>query len=220
MAMNIHFNPIPILKGLFLGGGGGRPPPSQSIGLTPRAARITVAAANKLVVERLLPWLKDGISSSESSNPRTSSPDIELGEILKFQEAFQIDPESKQLNETFEFQGAAQIDPEPEQLNKIFEFDEAAQIDPEPEQLNKIFEFEEAAQIDPEPEQLNLLPEVEDESDDVDTDQPPTLNLEIEDDRGRLSIVYQNQGYNARKVNCSCVYSAYILKPVLSGRNL
>ena len=28
------------------------------------------------------------------------------------------------------------------------------------------------------------------------------------------------QGYNARKVNCSCVYSAYILKPVLSGQNL
>ena len=28
------------------------------------------------------------------------------------------------------------------------------------------------------------------------------------------------QGYNARKVNCGCVYSAYILKPVLSGRNL
>ena len=28
------------------------------------------------------------------------------------------------------------------------------------------------------------------------------------------------QGYNARKVNCSCVYSACILKPVLSGRNL
>ena len=28
------------------------------------------------------------------------------------------------------------------------------------------------------------------------------------------------QGYNARKVNCSCVYSAYILKPVLSWRNL
>ena len=30
---------------------------------------------------------------------------------------------------------------------------------------------------------------------------------------------YTDQGYNARKVNCSCVYSAYILKPVLSGRN-
>ena len=28
------------------------------------------------------------------------------------------------------------------------------------------------------------------------------------------------QGTNARKVNCGCVYSAYILKPVLSGRNL
>ena len=29
-----------------------------------------------------------------------------------------------------------------------------------------------------------------------------------------------NQGCNVRKVNCSFVYSAYILKPVLSGRNL
>ena len=29
-----------------------------------------------------------------------------------------------------------------------------------------------------------------------------------------------SQGSNARKVNCGCVYSAYILKPVLSGRNL
>ena len=29
-----------------------------------------------------------------------------------------------------------------------------------------------------------------------------------------------NQGYNARKVNCGRVYSAYILKPVLFGRNL
>jgi len=28
------------------------------------------------------------------------------------------------------------------------------------------------------------------------------------------------QGYKARKVNCSCLYSAYILKLVLSGRNL
>ena len=29
-----------------------------------------------------------------------------------------------------------------------------------------------------------------------------------------------SQGYNVRKVICSCVYSAYTLKPVLSGRNL
>ena len=28
------------------------------------------------------------------------------------------------------------------------------------------------------------------------------------------------QGTNARKVNCGCVYSAYILIPVFSGRNL
>ena len=31
---------------------------------------------------------------------------------------------------------------------------------------------------------------------------------------------YSEQGCNVRKVNCGCVYSAYILKPVLSGRNL
>ena len=29
-----------------------------------------------------------------------------------------------------------------------------------------------------------------------------------------------NQGTNARKINCGRVYSACILKPVLSGRNL
>ena len=28
------------------------------------------------------------------------------------------------------------------------------------------------------------------------------------------------QGYNTRKVNCNCIYSAYILKLILSGRNL
>ena len=30
----------------------------------------------------------------------------------------------------------------------------------------------------------------------------------------------QFQGYNARKVYCSCVFSVHIWKPVLSGRNL
>ena len=33
-----------------------------------------------------------------------------------------------------------------------------------------------------------------------------------------IDMLYQ--GTNARKVNCGRVYSAYILKPVLSGRNL
>ena len=36
----------------------------------------------------------------------------------------------------------------------------------------------------------------------------------------RLKEIGYNQECEARKVNCSCVYSAYILKPVLSGRNL
>ena len=34
------------------------------------------------------------------------------------------------------------------------------------------------------------------------------------------NFIERSQGNNARKVNCGCVYSAYILKPVLSGRNL
>jgi len=33
-------------------------------------------------------------------------------------------------------------------------------------------------------------------------------------------IHIRDLGCNARKVNCSCVHSAYILKPVLSERNL
>ena len=37
------------------------------------------------VVERLLPWLKHDIYSSDSSNPRTPSPEIELGEIFEFE---------------------------------------------------------------------------------------------------------------------------------------
>ena len=42
-------------------------------------------------------------------------------------------------------------------------------------------------------------------------------------DLSRRSIetgFWQIQGCNARKDYCGCVYSAYILKPVLSGRNL
>ena len=35
-----------------------------------------------------------------------------------------------------------------------------------------------------------------------------------------LYVDTRYQGCNVRKVNCSFVYSAYILKPVLSGRNL
>ena len=37
---------------------------------------------------------------------------------------------------------------------------------------------------------------------------------------GSLRIFCYIQEFNVRKVNCSCVYSAYTLKPVLSGWNL
>ena len=42
------------------------------------------------------------------------------------------------------------------------------------------------------------------------------------EDHFKLQKMYSllSQGNNARKVNCVCVYSAYILKPVLSGRCL
>ena len=45
------------------------------------------------VVEGLLPWLQDDISCFNSSKPRTLSPDIEIGEIIKFEEVAQRDPE-------------------------------------------------------------------------------------------------------------------------------
>ena len=57
----------------------------------------------------LLPWLKDDLSSSGSSKPRTPSPDIELA-------AAQRDPTPELLNEVFKFR-----DPKPEQLNEAEE---------------------------------------------------------------------------------------------------
>ena len=39
--------------------------------------------------------------------------------------------------------------------------------------------------------------------------------LKFQGQRRTLYILYQ--GNNARKVNCCCAFSAYILKPVLSG---
>ena len=81
----------------------GTPPvrsPTQESPLIPEAARINPEAANKsaedmeavvdqlqTVVEGLLPWLKDDISSSGSLNPRTPCPDIELEDLLEFEAA-------------------------------------------------------------------------------------------------------------------------------------
>ena len=50
------------------------------------------------------------------------------------------------------------------------------------------------------PEQLNLRPKVETESDLVDTKHYPTLNLEIEDDRERLSIAYLNYPTTGQRI--------------------
>ena len=69
--------------------------------------------------------MKDDVSSSESSYPRTPSPDIELGELFK---------------------------------------------------------FEKGVQIDPGPKQLKMRHEVDDESDEVDTEHPHSLNLEMTED--------------------------------------
>ena len=68
--------------------------PTTESPLTPRAARVNPGAVEEpaisldavvdqlqTVVERLLPWLKDDISSSDSSNPRTPSPDRAKGDI-------------------------------------------------------------------------------------------------------------------------------------------
>ena len=61
------------------------PPPHPGLMLTPGAARTTEeAVVDELQVwgkEEQLPWLEEDVSSSETSNPRTPSPDIKLGDL-------------------------------------------------------------------------------------------------------------------------------------------
>jgi len=83
-------------------------------------------------VERLVPWLKDDISSSGFSNPRTPIPDIALEDILEFEAAAQRDPTLEPWNEVFEFQA-----PESEQLD---EAETATQICLNLKHLNEIIE--------------------------------------------------------------------------------
>ena len=52
----------------------------------------------KAWVEERLPWLKDDISSSETSNPRTPSSDIELGDLSESEEAAPEDLVPELLN--------------------------------------------------------------------------------------------------------------------------
>ena len=72
--------------------------PTPGPSLTPGAARITEEASpgttGKLeaVVDELQawveePWLKEDISSSETSDPRTPSPDIELGDLSESEDS-------------------------------------------------------------------------------------------------------------------------------------
>ena len=69
------------------------PPPPGPL-LAPGAAKIAEEASHGTTedleavvdelqawVEERLPWLKDDVSSSENSNPRTPSPDKELGDL-------------------------------------------------------------------------------------------------------------------------------------------
>ena len=61
-----------------------------------------------LVKERL-PWLKDDISSSETSNNKTPSPDIELWDLSESEEAAPEDLTPELLNEVFRFRDPEQV---------------------------------------------------------------------------------------------------------------
>ena len=64
-------------------------------------------------VEEQLPWLKEDISSSETSNPRTPSPDIELGDLSESEEAAPKHLVPELQNEVFRFRDPEPIHPEP-----------------------------------------------------------------------------------------------------------
>ena len=114
--------------------------------LTPGAARIPIEAVKgstkdmeaymdqlQVIVERLLPWLKDDISSSWALNPRTPSPDIALEDILEFEAAAQRNHTPELWNKVFMFWAS-----EPEHLD---EAEAAVQISSDLVHLYEIFEF-------------------------------------------------------------------------------
>ena len=87
----------------------------------------------QVIVERLLPWLKDDISSSWALNPRTPSPDIALEDILEFEAAAQRNHTPELWNKVFMFRAS-----EPEHLN---EAEAAVQISSDLVHLYEIFEL-------------------------------------------------------------------------------
>ena len=113
----------------------------------------------KAWVEERLPWLKDDISSSETSNPRTPSSDIELGDLSESEEAAPEDLVPELLNGLFRFR-----DPEPVHQDEIDKAATTAQGHPGRELLNESFTFREPEQLteecrDQEAAQLNIKPE-------------------------------------------------------------
>ena len=112
--------------------------------------------------EEIIKINEDGIPASlvGSSNPRTSSPDVALEEILDFEAATQRNHTPEPWNKVFEFQAPEpqqvdeaeadiQISPDLEHLNEIVEFGV-----PEPEQLDGGFDSRGAARRNPDQEQL------------------------------------------------------------------
>ena len=107
-------------------------------------------------VEEQLPWLKEDISSSETSDTRTPSPDIELGDLAESEEAARNNLVLELQYEVFRFRDLEPVCLDeinkPEEaslgllLNESFRFRE-------PEQLTEVCRFQEAAQSNVRPEQ-------------------------------------------------------------------
>ena len=102
-------------------------------------------------VKERLPWLKDDLSSSETSNPRTPSPDIELKDLSESEEVApgHIVPELH--NGLFRFR-----DPEPVQLDELDEAAVTTQGHPGQELQNENFRFRELEQLTEELESRKL----------------------------------------------------------------
>ena len=117
-------------------------PPAQEKSLTPEAedcrGNSQPTGNVEAAADKMMPELKDDLSSSEQSVPRSPNKEKELGEVVEPDEAVEIDPEQEQLKH-----------------------------------------------------------------DVMDAEYPPSLLLEIEDDRGQLVTTYQN--YQATELRISAI---------------
>ena len=136
----------------------GTPPvqyPGPGPSFSPGAARITEVAAYRTTgdleavvdklqawVEEQLPWLKDDLSSSETSNLRTPSPDIELEDLSESEEAAPGNIIPELHKGVFRFR-----DPEPVCTDEMDEAAVTAQEHPDQELQNEIFRCRELEQL-------------------------------------------------------------------------